>query len=164
AKDTEASFVRASTKSGPYELRHHGGGDYGFNDAVLDLMKNGAVVASLVRDAINGYQHRAYTFTPDGTTIISSRSNRVLPAYDAAAGEEAAKSEPDRALKSDKLDALGRRFIGHEGDVWAVTPSADGKYLVTGSVDQTVRLWNLKTQELIVTLFRGRDGAWAMWT
>jgi Caspase domain len=27
-----------------------------------------------------------------------------------------------------------------------------------------VRLWNLKTRELIVTLFRGSDGEWVMWT
>jgi hypothetical protein len=30
--------------------------------------------------------------------------------------------------------------------------------------DQTVRLWNLKTRELIVTLFNGSDGEWVMWT
>ena len=27
-----------------------------------------------------------------------------------------------------------------------------------------VRLWNLKTRELLVTLFRGADGEWVMWT
>src|SRR5262249_2427718 len=37
-------------------------------------------------------------------------------------------------------------------------------YLVSGSRDQTIRLWNLKTHELIVTLFRGSDGEWLMWT
>ena len=30
--------------------------------------------------------------------------------------------------------------------------------------DQTLRLWNLKTRELLVTLFRGADGEWVMWT
>src|SRR5262245_57304229 len=55
-------------------------------------------------------------------------------------------------------------FIGHEGETWAVTPSADGRFLITGSHDQTLRLWNLKTRELIVTLFHASDGEWVMWT
>jgi hypothetical protein len=55
-------------------------------------------------------------------------------------------------------------FVGHEGDVWAVTPSADGRVMVSGSADQTIRMWNLKTRELIVTLFHGTDGEWVMWT
>ena len=44
------------------------------------------------------------------------------------------------------------------------TPSPDGRYLVSGSVDQTMRLWNLATRQLIVSLFHGNDGEWVMWT
>ncbi len=36
-----------------------------------------------------------------------------------------------------------RLFAGHSGSVYALAPSADGKWLVTGSADQTVRLWTL---------------------
>ena len=45
-------------------------------------------------------------------------------------------------------------FVGHDGDIWSVAPSPDGTYLLSGSLDQTVRLWNLKTSELLVTLFQ----------
>ena len=55
-------------------------------------------------------------------------------------------------------------FIGHEADIRAVTPSPDGRFLLSGSADQTLRLWNLSTRELLLTLFHGQDGEWVMWT
>jgi WD40 repeat protein len=69
------------------------------------------------------------------------------------------------ALTAYDLD--GKRlgdFAGHESTVWAAVASPDGRYLVSGSADQTVRLWNLQTRELIVTIFRGDDGEWVIWT
>ena len=65
------------------------------------------------------------------------------------------------------FDLTGKKlgdYVGHESDVWSVTPSPDGRLLVSGSHDQTIRLWNAKTFELIATLFSGADGEWTMWT
>jgi WD40 repeat protein len=138
------TFVRARTVFGAYSLSHRKGGSYGY-DAFLDIKKDGKTVASIERRSSNGYQHRAYTFTPDGQTIISAGDNGVLAAYN---------------LKGEQIG----EFIGHESDVWAVTPSPDGRLLVSGSADHTVRLWNIKTRELITTLFYGVDGEWVMWT
>jgi Caspase domain/WD domain, G-beta repeat len=58
----------------------------------------------------------------------------------------------------------GADFVGHEDVIWSVVPSPDGRFLLSGSADQTLRLWNLKTHELLVTLFYGLDGEWVMWT
>ena len=139
-----SSFGRARSTLGPYTLSHRKGGNYG-NYAILDVKKDGKVLASIERGPTDGYSHNAYTLSPDGQTIISGAANGTLSAYD---------------LRGQFLG----NFVGHEGDVWAVTPSPDGRYLVSGSADQTIRLWNLKTRELIITLFNGTDGEWVMWT
>ena len=138
------NFVRAFTNSGAYSLMHRKGGDFGY-DAFLDIQKDGKTVASIQRDPTTGYGHWSYSFTPDGQTIISGDANGTIQAYD---------------LTGKKIGD----FIGHQSVIWALAPSADGRYLISGAGDQTVRLWNLKTRELIATLFRGVDGEWVMWT
>jgi len=138
------AFRRAQASFGGFSLSDRKGGTYGL-DAILDISKDGRTVASITRDSTDGYAHRSYSFTPDGETVISGGANGVLTAYDRAGNK------------------FGD-FVGHEGDVWAVAPSPDGRFLVSGADDQTVRLWNLKTRELLVTLFRGVDGEWVMFT
>ena len=50
-----------------------------------------------------------------------------------------------------------RTFWGHEGDVYHVEYSRDGKTLASCGQDGTVRLWNAATGQLMRTL-RGHDG------
>src|SRR5207302_600917 len=116
-----------------------------YDDAILDITRDGRTLASIERGSTDGYEHHSYAVTPDGNAIVSGGASGVITAYG--------------------LDGkpLGE-FVGHEGEVWAVTPSPDGRYLVSASGDQTVRLWSLASRELIVTLFHGNDGEWVMWT
>jgi WD40 repeat protein len=144
AQEAASDFFQASPTHGGYALAHRKGGAYGY-DALLDVSRDGQTLTSIERGPTDGYQHRSYTFTPDGQTVISGGGNGNLTSYD---------------LKGKLIG----KFIGHEGDVWAVTPSSDGRLLVSGSADQTIRLWNVATQELIVTLFHGSDGEWVLWT
>ncbi|NEQ75681.1 MAG: WD40 repeat domain-containing protein [Okeania sp. SIO2C9] len=44
------------------------------------------------------------------------------------------------------------RLIGHNGRVYSVSISNDGKKIVSGSSDNTIKVWNLETGELIRTL------------
>ncbi len=142
--DSGVEWRRASATHGEWSLQHRKSGNYG-RDAILDIQRDGQVFASIERGPTDGHDHRAYSFSPDGETIISGGSWGVITAYD---------------RQGKKLGA----FIGHEGDVWAVAPSPDGRFLLSGADDQTARLWNLATRELLVTLFQGRDGEWVMWT
>jgi WD40 repeat protein len=142
--ETAATFPRARIKFGNTTLVHRKGGDFGYANAILDVNRSGKVLTSIIRGTSDGFRHNTYTFATDGRSLISGGDTQLI-SYDLQGKE------------------LGR-FFGHESDIWDVAPSADGRLLVSGSNDQTIRLWNLKTRELIVTLFHGNDGEWVMWT
>jgi WD40 repeat protein len=137
-------YLRGRVKHGLHTLNHGKGGSYGL-DAILKVARSGRTVAEIERGLADGYSHRSYSFSPDGATIVSGGSNGYLAAYDL-------RGRPQGT------------YVGHEGDVWAVVPSDDGRLLVSGAHDQTLRLWNLATRELIVTLFFGGDSEWVLWT
>jgi uncharacterized caspase-like protein len=143
-QEPAGAFNRAAIKHGNWSIAHKKGGAYGF-DAILEIKEGAEVKAPIELDATNGYGHYSYTFTPDGKTVISGAGNGEVTAHGL-----------DGKKQGD--------FVGHEGVVWGVAVSPDGKYLVTGSDDQTVRLWSVKTHKLIVTLFYSADGEWVMWT
>ena len=135
---------RAQQTQGALTIAHNPGGPYG-HDAVLSIERGGETIARMTRDQSSGYGHISYTFTPDGQRVISGGSNGHLLAYDLTG-------------------ALVGRFVGHEGVVWSVACSSDGRFLISGGGDQTVRIWNLVSYELIATLLQGRDEEWVMWT
>jgi len=138
------NYLRAQDKWQDWSLHHRKGGNYGHN-AILDIQNQNRTVASIERGITDGLGHTSYTFTPNGQTIISGGSHGVLTAY-----------QRDGSKIGD--------YVGHTGDVWAVAVSADGRLLVSGSHDQTVRLWNVQTRENLLTLFHGSDGEWVVWT
>jgi WD40 repeat protein/tetratricopeptide (TPR) repeat protein len=77
---------------------------------------------------------RSVAVTPDGKYIVSGsggkwvnkawvESDTTVRVWDLATGKEV------------------RRFTGHEGPVNSVAVTPDGQYVVSGSVDNTVRVW-----------------------
>ena len=51
-----------------------------------------------------------------------------------------------------------KTFEGHNGSVWSVCFSSDGKKIASGSHDETVRVWHVETGECIKT-FEGHNGS-----
>ncbi len=74
---------------------------------MLDVSQDGQVQASIERGPTDGYQHRSYTFTPDGQTIISGGGNGNLTAYDLK-GKRIGKFRRPRRRRVGR-DALARR-------------------------------------------------------
>jgi WD40 repeat protein len=59
-----------------------------------------------------------------------------------------------------------RQFVGHASDVYALASSKDGRWLVSSSSDQTVRLWPLANADKIPPMGArfgpGADGRWVV--
>ncbi|MBF0541378.1 MAG: caspase family protein [Nitrospirae bacterium] len=146
--DTQ-EFKRMDTNYQAYSLNHAVGGDFGFSNGALVIKENGKEIGRILRTASNGYSHRSYGFTGDGT-IITGGTNGHLMAYN---------------LQGQMI----ARFIGHSGIIWSI--AVDGDTLVSGSDDQTIMLWDLKEIKAgkknlypIVTIFVSDDNEWVVWT
>ena len=114
-------FNRAQSSVGPYRLQHARGGKYGGSDAVLNIYKDGVKTGSVTKTSSTGYSNRCYAMYKN--YVISGGGNGALMIYDLQG-----------RLVSD--------LVGHHGSIWSI--AVDGDRLVSGSDDQTIRLWNLK--------------------
>lgn len=144
-KRPETEFQRAVAAQGEWSLRHVQGGPQNLANAVLEVVRGHEVVHRIVKDATNGFVHSAYTLLSDGVGLVTGGSDGTLLHYDRETG------------------ALLGEFRGHAGQILAIAEAADAGMLVTGSSDQTLRLWNLATRKLIVSIFAAGD-EWIVWT
>ncbi len=86
---------------------------------------------------------RCYTFTKDGKVVVGSSFSLKLYRGDGT---------------------FARKFVGHTGEVWAVSVSGDGRILASASLDQTIKLWAIASGQLLATLFVTADNEWICWT
>jgi WD40 repeat protein len=136
------NWIRPDITSVGWSFRQRNGGEV----AILELKESGSSSkTSIELDSLHAQNYRCFAFSPDGKSVIAGGNEGILTGY---------------GLDSKKLGD----FVGHESTVFSVAISRDGRYLLSGSADQTVRLWNLRTRELIVTIFRSDDGEWVIWT
>lgn len=107
------------------------------DDKTLQILKNGRVV----RES----RPPSFTLTPDGKTIIFGGWPGGIISENLQTGERI------------------HDFVGHVSFVWGVSVSPDNRFLISGSADQTVKLWEIATGKLLLSIFHGSDDEWVAW-
>ena len=131
----DASYRRARESRGSLSLQLTG-------PTSLEVKQQDAVVAKIAPP----YPHesiRSFSFVTGDRVAVGGDYGLYL--FDARTG------------------AKIREFRGHTSVVWAVAPSPDGRYLLSASFDQTLRIWVPDRDELLLSLFVAGDD-WIAWT
>jgi WD40 repeat protein len=55
------------------------------------------------------------------------------------------------------MEQIGSLLTGHENSVWSVSFSPDGRRIVSGSSDNTIRIWDASTMEQIGSPLTGHE-------
>ncbi|HEY1039388.1 MAG TPA: caspase family protein [Bacteroidia bacterium] len=118
----EKSYGDIVTTLNDKEMKVISDDEYGLSNAILQVFTGGQKTLSILRNEFTGYNHASSTFTHQGK-IISGGTGNIH-------------------LYSEKGDLLGE-FVGHAGEVIALWVSEDGKRMISGGYDQTMRIWDL---------------------
>jgi hypothetical protein len=104
----------------------------------------------------------AVAVTPDGKRVVTGSEDGLARVWDGASGQELITLQGPTPLPMFGASMVGllssphqRAFLavtslyprrtGHTGAIWTVAVMGDGRRLVTGSQDQTARVWDLAT-------------------
>lgn len=79
-------------------------------------------------------------------TLLKSRQGHLLKRVSQGAIDARPDYEEAKAIKEMSECVL----VGHSAPVYAVSISIDDKYLISGSGDNTIRMWSLLTRSCLV--------------
>jgi WD domain, G-beta repeat len=111
-------------------------------------------IASLEREAAGALKQFEFAQFEALMTAMKAgqKLHSVLPTIDV----QDSTSSPQLTLQTLLTNIQGRPLYGHQGLVWKVIYSPDGKSLGTTGADYTARVWNLQGQQ--IALLEGHQG------
>lgn len=89
------------------------------------------------------------TWAAHFTVVTAIALNPVNPSFAAGGEDGTLQCWADQTAQSERSSHL---LMGHQGAITALTFTPNGHYLISGSRDRTLRIWNSYTWELLSTL------------
>lgn len=119
----------------------------GGNDRIITLrnLKNGKIIRTFNEHSGSIY---ALSISSDGQTLVSGSRDKTLKVWHLHTITTYNSNSTNRLIGDGLIDTL----TGHSDSINAVSISPNGKIIVSGSEDNTIKLWDLNTGECLATL------------
>lgn len=119
----------------------------GGNDRIITLrnLKTGKIIRSFT-----GHSGSIYSLclSADGQTLISGSRDATIKVWHLHSIKTYNSNSTNRLIGDGLIDT----FTGHSDSINTVTISPNGQIIVSGSEDNTIKLWDLNTGECLATL------------
>lgn len=120
--------------------------------------QTGALMRTLERESVAGHVNTgSVAISPDGELVAAGPGQRATSSGDI--GRERRVQVWDMATGKPRF-----LLSGHEANVNALTFTTDGRWLVSGSNDGSIRYWDRRNGRLAATFATGADGRWVIVT
>lgn len=119
----------------------------GGNDRIITLrnLKNGKIIRSFTEHSGSIY---ALCISSDGQTLISGSRDTTIKIWHLHTIDIYKSNSINRLIGDGLVDTL----TGHSDSINAVAITQNGRIIISGSEDNTIKLWDLNTGECLATL------------